>query len=79
MKTLYTRKVKIPAYLNANIKSDDANDTNKNETNIGSESFLYELNFEKLLEHENIAFHNKRFKEAVMDKLERVMTEDKET
>lgn len=73
LKTLYTRKVKIPAYLNANIKSDNAN-----ETNIGGESFLYELNFEKLLEHENIAFHNKRFKEAVIDKLERVMTEDKE-
>ena len=73
LKTLYTRKVKIPACLNANIKSDDANDIN-----INHESFLYELNFEKLLEHENIAFHNKRFKEAVMDKLERVMTEDKE-
>ena len=52
LKTLYTRKVKMPTDMN------DNNNINKN-INIGKDSFLYELNLEKLREHEAIALRDK--------------------
>ena len=48
LKTLYTRKVKIP---NTNINVDN--------TNVNHDSFLYELNFEKLREHGYMAYRDK--------------------
>ena len=65
LKTLYTRKVKIP-------------NTNINNTNVGNESFLYELNFEKLREHYPLRYDDERFKE-VLDNLDFIITVDEET
>lgn len=54
----------------------DANETNDN---IGRESFLYELNFEKLREHYHLACSDKYFKEEVLDNLDFMITVDEET
>ena len=56
----------------------DANDTNNN-TNVNHDSFLYELNFEKLREHYHLACSDEHFKEEVLDNLDFMITVDEET
>ena len=47
--------------------------------NTNNDYYLYELTFEKIKEHFRDAYDHKRFKKSVMDKLEPLITKEKET
>ena len=60
--------------MNINANTNDS--ANVDDTNVNHDSFLYELNFEKLREHKDFAHDDKQFKEEVLDKLEFIVTVD---
>ena len=67
--------------MNTNANTNDSANVDTNvsanvDTNVNHDSFLYELNFEKLREHKDFAHDDKQFKEEVLDKLEFIITVD---
>lgn len=73
-KTVYAHKITTP-----NTNTNTNTNTNANNTNVGNDSFLYELNLKKIDEDRSIITDDKLFKKIVIDKLDPLITKDKET